>query len=430
VNFLFEDISKVIILSDMDGTLLTKQKTINETDLKAIKKFISMGGKFTVSTGRTIQSFEQYQKILDLKIPVVMYNGGLIYDYMEKKVLYSYPLDDIAKKISLEIFKAMPETGGEVLKLDDTYVFSNTEYQQYHTKVCNIVPQYMDLQDIEESNWFKVLFSMSPENIVNMKKIISERGFDRYFDFVRSSDFFLEMLPIGITKGSALNEYRKLKGYEDFDFVAIGDFDNDIEMIQQADFGVCPANSQESVKNTADMVLENTNNTGAVAELIEYIIEKYSMNVHMQTLKDYYDDIVKLSKVFTELGHTCKIESPATEQDILNWEKSIGYTLPSDYKNLLRLTKKIYVGNGYCQLYKPLKCKDDEICIGSVIGDGDCYYYNFEKKQFYREFESEVNLFDSFADLLENFYIELEMYADLHFENKWIETYDKMFPDK
>ena len=278
MNFLFEDISKVIILSDMDGTLLTKQKTMNETDLKAIKKFISMGGKFTVSTGRTIQSFEQYQKVLDLKIPVIMYNGGLIYDYTEKKILYSYPLDDIAKEISLEIFKAMPETGGEVLKLDDTYVFSNTEYQQYHTKVCNIVPKYMDLQDIEDGNWFKVLFSMSPENIVKMKKIISERGFDRYFDFVRSSDFFLEMLPIGITKGSALNEYRELRGYEDFDFVAIGDFDNDIEMIQQADFGVCPANSQESVKNTADMVLENTNNTGAVAELIEYIAKNADVN--------------------------------------------------------------------------------------------------------------------------------------------------------
>ena len=59
----------------------------------------------------------------------------------------------------------------------------------------------------------------------------------------------------GITKGSALEEYRKLKGFEGFTFVSIGDFDNDIEMIKNADFGVCPSNAQEDVKKSADLVL-------------------------------------------------------------------------------------------------------------------------------------------------------------------------------
>ncbi len=65
---MFSDISKVILLSDMDGTLLTSKKQITDRDRAAIEKFTSLGGKFTVATGRTIQSFEQFTQLLDLKI--------------------------------------------------------------------------------------------------------------------------------------------------------------------------------------------------------------------------------------------------------------------------------------------------------------------------------------------------------------------------
>ena len=91
---------------------------------------------------------------------------------------------------------------------------------------------------------------------------------------MRSANIFLEMLPKGISKGSAMNEYKKLDGMNDFKFIAVGDFDNDIEMIQSADLGVCPANSEESVKNKSDIVLNSTNDEGAVSELINYVIEK------------------------------------------------------------------------------------------------------------------------------------------------------------
>ena len=69
-----------------------------------------------------------------------------------------------------------------------------------------------------------------------------------------------------------LTEYRKIKGYEDYTFAAIGDFDNDLEMIISADIGACPANAEESVKQKADIVLKSTCDEGAVAEFIEYLI--------------------------------------------------------------------------------------------------------------------------------------------------------------
>ena len=271
---MFEDISKVILLSDMDGTLLTSKKEISDTDRAAIERFTALGGRFTVATGRTIQSFEQFLKVLDLRSPVIMYNGAAIHDYTRGETLYTHPLPPECREMAIELLKAMPEAGGEVLRTDGTYVFSNTEYQQLHTRLCNIVPEYVDLPDIAEGGWLKVLFSLAPEDVPHMEVLTRQLGFDKRADFVRSADIFLEMLPLGVSKGSALTEYRKLAGFEGFTFVSIGDFDNDIEMVQAADFGACPANAEDCVKAAADLILTRTNDEGAVAELIDIIINK------------------------------------------------------------------------------------------------------------------------------------------------------------
>ena len=272
---MFEDISKVILFSDMDGTLLTTKKEITQKDLDAIKRFVSLGGKFTIATGRTVQTFEQYRNMLGIDIPIIMFNGALIYDYSTKETLYMNSLPENAKDIALEILESMPEAGGEVLKADGTYVFRNNDYEQFHTDICQIVPNYAELKDIDSAGWLKVLFAMAPEDIPHMELLVHQNGYDSV-NFVQSSDIFYEMLTQGVSKGSALSEYRKLKGYEDFTFAAIGDFDNDIEMIKAADLGACPANAGEKVRESADVVMKSTCDEGAVAEFIDYIINKCS----------------------------------------------------------------------------------------------------------------------------------------------------------
>ncbi|MBR6967856.1 MAG: HAD family phosphatase [Ruminococcus sp.] len=270
---MFEDISKVVLLSDMDGTLLNSRKEITDADRTAIERFTALGGRFTVATGRTIQSFDQFRKILELKYPIIMYNGAAIHDYVRGETLYTHPLPPEAKAYTAELLELMPGAGGEVLRTDGTYVFRNTDYQQLHTKLCGIVPDYKELGDIEEGGWLKVLFSMAPEDVDHMQILVNKLGHSGV-DYVKSSDIFLEMLPVGVSKGSALAQYRKLPGMEDCTFVSVGDFDNDIEMIVEADAGACPANAEDSVKEKADIVLTRTNDEGAVAELVEQIIER------------------------------------------------------------------------------------------------------------------------------------------------------------
>ena len=270
---MFEDISKVVLLSDMDGTLLSTDKKITDTDRRAIEYFRELGGRFTVATGRTVQSFDQYRSMLGLKEPIIMYNGAAMYDYTSGKMLYTHPLPEAAGAYAAQLMELMPDVGGEVLRPEGTYVFSNTDYQQLHTRLCGIEPYYKELEEIEDGGWLKVLFAMSPEDVDCMELLVKKLDYEDV-DFVRSSEIFFEMLPKGVSKGSALAEYRKLGGMEGCTFVSIGDFNNDIEMIVGADLGACPANAEDSVKAKADLILTRTNDEGAVSELIDHIIER------------------------------------------------------------------------------------------------------------------------------------------------------------
>ena len=204
---MFEDISKVVLVSDMDGTLLNSKKEITGADRNAIERFIALGGKFTVATGRTIQAFERYGSMLDLRMPLIMYNGAAIYDINSKKVLYTQPLPAEARTVSREILNAVPQAGGEVLRADGTYVFRNNDYEALHTRLCMIEPNYAELEDIPEGDWLKVLFAMAPEDVPQMEIFVRQRGYDTV-GFVKSSDIFYEMLPQGVSKGS--REWRIL----------------------------------------------------------------------------------------------------------------------------------------------------------------------------------------------------------------------------
>ncbi len=260
-----------IIVSDLDGTLLPSDKKPLERDLAAIRAFEQAGGRFVIATGRTIQAAERYQTMLGLETPMIVYNGAAIYDKQQDKVLFSESLPSEAPAMTQAIMEAWPETGVEVLRAENAYVVRNNEQERLHIELCGVSPCYCSLEDVPEGSWLKVLFAAPSEEIPALAADIAAMGYENV-DFIRSAGIFYEMLPKNVTKGSALTAYRKLPGMEDVTFVAVGDYDNDLAMLQAADFSAAPANALPEVKAAADLVLERTCEEGAMEELISRIL--------------------------------------------------------------------------------------------------------------------------------------------------------------
>jgi hypothetical protein len=270
-----------MLITDMDGTLLTDSKIVNPVDLKAIEQFRKLGGIFTVATGRNYKSASQYFKELQIDVPVILYNGGMVFDVLNNNPLYIDELDECAETVAKEILEEFPTVGCEILTNNDIYVVRNNVYEQHHNDYSKVTPVYCTLRDficsmsVLEEKRIKMLFAMHEDVMPKLIKFVEYNGFSEYFDFVKSTDNFYEMLPKGCSKGTALQQYKKILGLNDCIIVSVGDYNNDIEMLKTAHIGVAPHNALKNVKKSADFVTNHDNNTGAIAETIDYIISKF-----------------------------------------------------------------------------------------------------------------------------------------------------------
>lgn len=267
-----KDLSKVLFITDMDGTLLPNNKQLNEKDISIIEKFRSMGGHFSVATGRSLQSARQYFGGLNICEPVILCNGGGIYDCTEKKYKWQNFVDISAYDVVRKVLDAFPGAGCEINLSEDILVPRLTEQEEYHLKI-SYDGKYTPAEIIElpSDGWCKVLFAAPEEIIPDIAEFIAKIGNDSV-EYVRSSSIFYEILPKNCTKGYALNILRDIYMLDDWTVAACGDFNNDLEMIKNADLGFAPANAMDCVKEAADHITVADCNNGAVAEALDYVI--------------------------------------------------------------------------------------------------------------------------------------------------------------
>ncbi len=256
-----------LIVTDMDGTLLTTDKHISKENLEAIDRFRSEGGKFTVATGRSIPSLEHYVEELKLDTPTILYNGGAVYDYKSRKMLWHSLLNQTARAYLQDVYDRFPSVGIEILMEDCIYVVRLNDIVSKHLDTEKLAYVITTLDEVPKDGWFKALFALQPSEMDEFESYLLSKGYPDV-TFVRSFTHYFEMLPEGCSKGGALKHLSAFTGVPVDHIVAIGDYYNDYEMIRKAGIGVTVENAPQDLKDIARMVV-CCNDDHALADLIE-----------------------------------------------------------------------------------------------------------------------------------------------------------------
>lgn len=271
---MFEDINKILIITDLDGTLLPSSKTVSEKTLEAIKKFTTDGGKFSIATGRAIQSTTQYFNAFPINAPIVLCNGGMIYDIQKNKSVYNIFLPNFTKDVVRKILADNPDTGCEILRPDNVWAVQINEFEETHLTYYKTTPERCSLDEVPD-DWNKILFADSPENLEKLIDYAENSGIINCgLEFVRSAKSYYEILPQNVTKGSAVENMRKLCSMQDYTIIAAGDYNNDIAMLKAADIAVCPSNAVDDVKQVCDIVSEYSCEQDFMAHVIDMVYDK------------------------------------------------------------------------------------------------------------------------------------------------------------
>lgn len=267
-----------LLACDLDGTLVCEGE-IPKINIEKIKYFTENGGLFAIATGRSADAVSLVERQIPYLRYGVMLNGGAVYDFKNKKVLFEKNLGENDKQIALAVHKNHPEIGIEIHSADATFTLTETSEVRDHQVYEEIPAETVDFETVSRYNWCKVLYMLNflgeDEKILKIAD-----GTDNQSDFVnttatiygRKREYF-EQIPKNCSKAEGLKILCSICGIEKGGLFAIGDYYNDTEMLRVADISAAVLESPEDVKKHSDIVVCSAKN-GAVADFIDYLTNK------------------------------------------------------------------------------------------------------------------------------------------------------------
>ncbi len=273
---MFNNYSKYLIISDLDGTLINSQHFISQENLDAISFFIKNGGSFAIATGRSKDNIRPYIENLTLNGPCILYNGGGIYNFQEERFLATELMDkSLVEEYIIYCMKNYKNMVVEIFTPDMLYIITPDHILDPYVEREKQVYLRTTLDEVMKKDWIKVLIYDSPESLQKAQSMLKNYNFLDKVDSFFSQVFYLELIKKGISKGAALERLKNSNQYSDKTIIAVGDYDNDVEMISSADVGIAVSNARECVKDVADIVTVS-NDENALQDIIYNIIPSLS----------------------------------------------------------------------------------------------------------------------------------------------------------
>ena len=258
----------MIICTDLDGTLLRPDKSISKENLDAIRRFQEGGGYFTFITGRMPFFCHGIYNTLLPNAPVGCINGGGLYDYVSERYIWSTTIDKGVGRLVDDVLNEYPHIGVQINTLDKIYFHRENIVQEWFRKITGVPNLVKNWWDIEE-DFAKIVFGIADEKeLFGVAEMLKSHPDAPRYDFIRSEKTLFEILPKGIHKGTVLSHLCEHLGVPLSRTVAIGDYNNDIGMIQTAGVGVAVENALPEVKAVADFI-STSNENHAIARVIE-----------------------------------------------------------------------------------------------------------------------------------------------------------------
>ncbi len=270
-----EPLSGIMVLSDMDGTLVGPDQTIDSCNLETIRLFTMLGGKFSVASGRSPASIEIFPQLAEMLSPGIVSGGAIIYDFQNKKPLEIFPLPTAVSATALsDILEAFPDIGAMIIG-DDLRIYQMNYSYNLHKLFDDEKSTYFHRpQEDLPVGWTKVLFAQTKEYLQRVKEFVDERDYQGVY-FVSTNDNYFEMMPQGVSKGSALHKLCDILNVPVENVNMIGDYYNDIEIMKEAGYAVAMENAPADIKEFVDEITASNKESG-VGQFLYKLIQKYT----------------------------------------------------------------------------------------------------------------------------------------------------------
>lgn len=261
--------SGCLLVSDLDGTLVSAGE-IPLRNQEAVRWYISEGGRFALATGRSIEAARPYAEAAGVNCASIVFNGAVGYDFERESLLWQESLPTAAKSVIPGILERFPDIGVEVHSGRELYILNRTPDVDRHIAYEHIEARDASFAETAEMDWTKVLFAMGRETGMSALHAYCEKiSLDGAY-FLKTADCYYELTCGGVSKGAALPRLAGLLGVDEAHTFAIGDYYNDVELVQSAGVGCLVETAPKELHKLADYIACSCEK-GAVADFIAYL---------------------------------------------------------------------------------------------------------------------------------------------------------------
>ncbi|MCG7406070.1 Cof-type HAD-IIB family hydrolase [Paenibacillus sp. ACRRX] len=261
-----------MVALDMDGTLLHDDHTLSEQNAETIRKVAQQGVEIVLCTGRSPSSTLPYLEQLGLEGIVITHNGAATIASNGRKNLHNFTMP----RKQLEVYMSY-------CREQHVHFDVNTAFHLYVDSVEVLTDEVMDLYKqflITPQvfpGWDGLLEPLLKLTMSGMKDQMDQieaelNQWTHELQYIRSGDYFIDVMHPEATKGNALKQLAQSRGLDRHNILAIGNYYNDMTMIQYAGTGIAMDNSPLDVKSAADDITLSNNENGVHEALLKYCL--------------------------------------------------------------------------------------------------------------------------------------------------------------
>lgn len=245
--------SDILLTVDYDRTLTAPDSTIPQANLEAIEYFIANGGTFTVNTGRSVPMSRCYLNKLPVNAPLLLYNGSGWYDAARGEMVRSYPFALKPGEMIRALIGRFPKLWVEVQGIRHHYLFRENRVWENYCENNGASWAYGNLDAVEqpfiklafysnyEDNRVASMYRVVPEEMALMDEAMDwvEKTWGDHVDMFRACPRIVDIHAKGCSKLRSARDLQAALGKKLL--VCVGDAENDIVMLEGADYAYCPS---------------------------------------------------------------------------------------------------------------------------------------------------------------------------------------------
>ncbi len=259
-----------LLLSDVDGTLVTPDDELTSATIKSVRLLREMGVDFAIASGRPPRGMLMLIEPLRIVCPIAAFNGGTVVNpdmsLVSQKAVPGLLIDDLFALIVQHGLEPWAYSGSEWYVLDD-----ETPHVRQHSATMGFEPELVSSFDgVDE---FGLIVGVGDDHdAVKTAELQIQGSMGTEVSVSRSQPYYVDVTHPDANKGAVSRFMIEHFGLETSELASIGDGPNDVDMFANSGVSIAMGNAGDQVQASAEYVTDSNDEDGFANAVRHYLI--------------------------------------------------------------------------------------------------------------------------------------------------------------